>query len=309
VTDIAPIVASLATILTELQAQSITLSSSDSTLTTLNGTTLNDVETLLNDIDANTDGLEGLATTLNSLITTLDAVMDSIKVDTGNIDASLNAIESDVEANRLKLIDILTELESIDANWNILSLNSIAQLAIDAILVVINTRLSTGGTNISEQANLASQRHWVFAAQATVTSLAGGSNTEWTITFVDRTDLYHIRTILDTGGSGGVIVTANLNLTTGNHVLVDFLGEGQTAATSRNAPKAGSSGSIAHFIPSQAGKGTELKIAFSNVVVNDVLRVAVSGLVRSATAPVVDTANSTSTNTFLTHLNQVDANP
>lgn len=84
----------------------------------------------------------------------LDTSVDGIEALLTTIDTSLNAIESDVDATRITSASIdtkvataskqdsaLSELESIDANWNILSLNSIAQLAISAILINIEAEI------------------------------------------------------------------------------------------------------------------------------------------------------------------------
>ncbi len=295
-----PLLTELQSILTELQTQSTTLS----------------LDSSLTDIFGRVDGLEVLqASTRDTINTTLI-----------DIDASLDAIEADGDASRIDLAAIEVLLTTIRDNADgVESLlgdieantDPTSQLVLDiasiltntALLATINTRLSTGGTNISEQANLISNRNWLFVANATVTSVAGGANVEWTITILDRTDILSIRVIEDSGGSAGVIVTVDCNTTIGNHIVWDAIGRGISAGTPSDAPENTTNQAIVHTSPQSGPAGTEIRVAFSNVVVNDVLRVAIVGLARSSTAPVVDTNNTTATANFVTVLNQVDADP
>jgi len=69
--------------------------------------------------------IEVLLTTLNSLITTIDSVLDSMNSKLDTIDSIDYFLGNSTDA-----ADLLSELQSIDANWNLLSVNQVAMAAV-----------------------------------------------------------------------------------------------------------------------------------------------------------------------------------
>ncbi len=228
----------LSNILSELQTQSTTLSSLDTKSTTIIG---------------HVDGLEALLTTIDAVLDTIKIDTGEISVDTGNIEAdtsdmntSLDNIEADADAIRLTNIGIeadtdairltnisidgntdgiegkqdaaLSELQSIDANWNLLSVNSIAQLAINALLINIENEID----NVEEL--LQSNDQFKLDRKFDVTSVAGGTTVRITIlvnannpmlkfTIYSETDAGSIRTryLITDGVSSSSLVNRQLN--------------------------------------------------------------------------------------------------
>lgn len=103
---------------------------------------LDTISALLTTIDADTSQMQTDLTAVNTNTDGIEALLTTI-------DTSLDAIESDEEANRVSLNEIesvleqeiLTELESIDANWNLLSVN---QLNLAAILTAVLNNATSG---------------------------------------------------------------------------------------------------------------------------------------------------------------------
>lgn len=126
----------LNSVITELQAANVDLAALE-VLATAGNVDLAALEVLGTAANVDLAAIEVLLTTLNTLTTTIDGVLDSMNSKLDTIDSIDYFLSGDTTDGG----DLLNELQSIDQNWNLLSVN---QLNLAAILVAVLNNATSG---------------------------------------------------------------------------------------------------------------------------------------------------------------------
>jgi len=230
----------------------------------------------LSEIDTNTQGLAAVDFATTAKQDVQETTLNAIQVSTANI---LSELEN----------DITNELSSIDANWNLLSLN---QLNLAAILVaVLNNSTSSKQDDMITELREQSNRNYAYIATYTVTDISSGTLFEIKIQVASGQSLDKVVVGIrnSVGNSSGTVheyhTSDGVDLRTVRATTA--LGAGVWAMTPENNVEEDE-----NRREWNVGAAMEIRISFTSVAVDDVLTVAVTSKCRTSTLPTSDTAAS-----------------
>jgi len=196
--------------------------------------------------------------------------------------------------------DLLNELQSIDQNWNILSLN---QLNLAAILAAVLNNSTSGRQDTRNNF----ESGYALVADFDTTGIGGGT-------------LIDVR--IQPGGSeqlGRITIRVNYTGAGTNALIITIVDTSSGTVVKTIAFVAGWSGAQLHLPDMTSGpvlyngppfdmkSGHEIRFTLSGVAVADRFFIAVEGIARENTLPTIDTTNSTATITTTTDEHDVNA--